>query len=205
MTQDQFPPLRRSDMSDSPFEQFERWYSDAQATNLIYPEAMAVATASANGRPSVRYVLLRGRGKDGFVFNTNYDSQKGREITAKPQASLLFYWDVLGRQVRISGRVERVEEAASDEYFMKRPRQSRLSARASEQSSVIPNRKILEDRYAKLEREFESQEVTRPSNWGGFRVIPDEIEFWQHQNHRLHDRFRYRLDEGSWILERLSP
>ena len=205
MTPTNFPSMRREDMSADPFEQFDLWLQEAKKVDLIYPEAMAVATADKAGRPSVRYVLLRGHGESGFVFNTNYDSQKGQELVENPQASLLFYWDKLGRQIRITGHAEKVEDSASDDYFLKRPRASRLSARTSNQSSVIPNRDILDARFAELESQFEGQEVTRPENWGGFRVLADEIEFWQHQDHRLHDRFRYRKENDVWILERLSP
>ena len=202
----EYPRLLRSELSDSPFEQFEKWFEAARNTDIMLPEAMAIATANTEGRPSVRYVLLRGHGESGFVFNTNYESHKSRELIANPQASLLFYWDVLGRQVRISGRVEKVEPAASDEYFLKRPRQSRLSALTSPQSAVIADRQILEKKYAELESQYEGQEINRPENWGGFRVLPDEIEFWQHQDHRLHDRFRYKLQaDGSWLIERLAP
>ena len=201
-----YPRLDRADLEASPFRQFDLWFEAALQTNIMLPEAMVVATANESARPSARYVLLRGHGESGFVFNTNYNSHKAQELIANPQASLLFYWDVLGRQVRISGVVEKVEPDASDEYFLKRPRQSRLSALTSPQSEVIESREQLEERYAQLETQFEGQEIDRPDNWGGFRVIPDEFEFWQHQDHRLHDRFRYRLQEdGAWVIERLGP
>jgi pyridoxamine 5'-phosphate oxidase len=197
-------PLDRGDLDSDPVRQFERWYGEA-AEVMRAPEAMAIATASQDAAPSLRMVLLKGFGERGFVFYTGYESRKGSELAENPRAALLFYWDPLGRQVRIEGRVERVEREESEEYFHSRPRGAQLAALASRQSTVLADREDLVARYAQLERELEGSEVPLPEAWGGFRLEPETYEFWQHRENRLHDRFRYRRDGRRWIIERLSP
>lgn len=167
---------------------------------------MTLATATPDGKPSARMVLLRGVDDRGFVFFTNYDSRKGNELAVNPWAALVMFWVELGRQIRIEGRVEQVTPPESDAYFQGRPRGSRISACASFQSQVIPNRDVLEQRVQELTAEFEGREVPRPPNWGGYRVLPEAMEFWQNRANRLHDRLRYlRSEAGGWTVERLSP
>jgi pyridoxamine 5'-phosphate oxidase len=200
------PVLHESDADPDPLAQFRRWFEEAVAAGLPQPEAMALATATPDGRPSLRMVLLRGFDERGFVFYTNYDSRKGRELQANPRAALAFYWFEMDRQVRIEGRVERVTPQESDAYFRTRPRGSRLGAWASPQSRVIAGRAVLERRVQEVAAEYDGQEVPRPEYWGGQRVVPEVIEFWQGQPDRLHDRLCYRrLEEGGWRLERLAP
>jgi len=197
--------LRESSVDPDPLEQFRRWYAAAGGAGIKAPQAMALATASADGAPSVRMVLLKGADGDGFVFFTGYVSRKAAELDANPRAALLFHWDALGRQVRIEGRVERVPGQESDAYFATRPRGAQLAAAASQQSSVLRDRAEIDDRVAGLAREHEGSDVRRPDDWGGYRLVPDMYEFWQHRDDRLHDRLRYRRANGDWILERLSP
>jgi pyridoxamine 5'-phosphate oxidase len=166
---------------------------------------VVLATADSEGRPAARLVLLRGADARGFVFFTNYNSRKGRELTGNPQAALCFYWASLDEQIRIEGRVERVSTAESDEYFAGRPRGSQLGAWASDQSQVLSSREALEQTYREIERRFEGQPVQRPPFWGGFRLIPSRIEFWYGRPDRLHDRVLYVRDAGSWRIERLYP
>ena len=166
---------------------------------------MALATATPDGAPSVRMVLLKGRGPDGFTFYTGYESRKGGELDANPRAALLFYWDPLGRQVRIEGKVGRVSPEETARYFGSRPRASRIAALASRQSTVLADRAELDARVAELERELEGRDVPVPPAWGGFRLAPATYEFWQHRENRLHDRFRYSRDGDGWTIERLSP
>jgi pyridoxamine 5'-phosphate oxidase len=197
--------LLETSVSAEPLEQFRRWYSDAEAAEIRAPHAMALATAAADGAPSVRMVLLKGADDDGFVFFTGYGSRKGGELDANPRAALLFYWDPLGRQVRVEGTVERVGADESDAYFATRPRAAQLAAAASRQGRVLAGREELDARVAELEREHAGTDVPRPEHWGGYRLRPETYEFWQHRESRLHDRLRYRRDDGAWLLERLSP
>jgi len=198
-------PLRRSDLDPDPLRQFERWFREVEGL-IRAPEAMALATASADGAPSVRMVLLKGADESGLVFHTHHPSRKGRELEANPRAALLFHWDPLGRQVRVEGPVARVAPGESDAYFGTRPRGAQIGAHASEQSAVVAGRDELEERVDELERRFEGVEVPRPEWWGGYRVVPETWEFWQHRDSRLHDRFRYRrAPDGGWIVERLAP
>jgi pyridoxamine 5'-phosphate oxidase len=193
--------LRSSDLHADPLEQFRRWFAEAEGAGIRAPNAMALATAG----PSVRMVLLKEADERGFVFFTGYVSRKAAELDAKPRAALLFFWDPLGRQIRVEGDVERVSADESDAYFAMRPRGAQLAALASQQSSVLSGREELDARVAELEREHDGREVPRPDHWGGFRVVPDSYEFWQHRDDRLHDRLRYRSDRDGWVVERLSP
>jgi pyridoxamine 5'-phosphate oxidase len=199
------PGLLESDCADDAIEQFRRWYSRALDAGLPQPDAAALATAGADGRPSARMVLLRGYDSHGFVFFTNLESRKGRELAARPWAALLFYWPELDRQVRIEGRTERASDEESDAYFALRPWQSRVSAWASPQSQVLASRRELETRYQTLSEAYRERDVPRPPNWGGYRLVPDTLEFWQGRPHRLHDRIRYRLEGSAWRRERLAP
>ena len=197
--------LREVDLDPDPISQFECWFREAEASGLIEPGAMVLATATPSGVPSARVVLLRKTDQGGFSFFTNYDSRKGNELAENPRASLVFYWAQLERQVRIEGVVERLPESDSDAYFQSRPRGSRLSAWASPQSSLVPDRETLERTLSEVEARFGDGEVPRPPNWGGYRVAPDLIEFWQGRSSRLHDRLRYRRNQSGWIIERMAP
>ena len=192
-----------------PVEQFRRWFKAAERAGVPEPNAMTLATSARSGRPSARMVLLKGLpGKDagrGFLFFTNYESRKGRELAANPRAALIFYWREVNRQVRVIGRVSKLPAAESDAYFATRALRSRIAAVASRQSSVIASRAALEARYAAIAAKYPDGDAPRPINWGGYCVHPDEIEFWQHGPDRLHDRLRYRKSRGHWVLERLSP
>jgi pyridoxamine 5'-phosphate oxidase len=192
--------LQRADLDADPLRQFEAWFDDAVDV-VRAREAMAVATANAAGAPSVRMVLLKAADDRGLVFFTHYTSRKGRELAANPHAALLFYWDPLGRQVRVEGAVERVPAKESDAYFATRPAGARAGAVVSRQSEVLEDREELERRAAELA----AGDPLRPETWGGFRVVPEAWEFWQHRDDRLHDRFRYTRRDGVWLIERLYP
>ena len=197
--------LRESDADRDPIEQFRRWFDEALAAILHEPNAMTLATATPDGRPSARIVLLKGFDERGFVFYTNYEGRKGEELAANPRAALVLYWGELERQVRIEGRVSRVPDEESDAYFEGRPRGSQLGAWASEQSRPARDRGVLEERLRELEAEYGDREVPRPPFWGGYRVEPEVIEFWQGRENRLHDRLRYRRSDEGWKVERLQP
>ena len=198
--------LQETDLHPDPFQQFRAWLAAAVAAQPINPEAMTLATATPDGRPSARMVLLKGVDERGFVFFTNYESRKGSELEANPRAALVFYWAVLERQVRIEGRVERTSAAESDAYFRSRPWGSRLGALASPQSQVIPDREVLEQRMIELRRQYPDDDIPCPPFWGGYRLIPISIEFWQGQPNRLHDRLCYeRRGDGGWDIRRLAP
>jgi pyridoxamine 5'-phosphate oxidase len=188
-----------------PLALFRAWFGEAEDAGVEVPEAMALATADAEGAPSARMVLLKGADDDGFVFYTGYVSRKARELGENPRAALVFYWRPLGKQVRVEGRVERVSETESAAYFATRPRGSQLAAWASRQSRPLESREELERRYAKLEREYDGREVPLPPHWGGFRLRPDVVEFWEHRDNRLHDRVRYTRAREGWKVELLSP
>jgi pyridoxamine 5'-phosphate oxidase len=189
--------------ANDPLTQFDLWFEEARGA-VDLPEAMALATATADGAPSVRMVLLKGADDDGFSFFSNYESRKGGELEENPRAALLFHWQPLGRQVRVEGAVERLPEAESDRYFDTRPLGARLSAWVSRQSEVIPSREELTERVETL-RQHLGSELTRPPHWGGYRLVPSLYEFWQHRDDRLHDRLQYRREGGHWVRERLSP
>src|SRR5262245_27454283 len=197
--------LRESDADPDPVRQFQRWFDAAVAAGLPEPNAMTLATCTADGVPSARIVLLKICDERGLAFFTNYRSRKGRELANNPRAALVFFWPALERQVRVEGRVELVSADESDAYFASRPVNSRLGAWASDQSAVIPSREELERKQRELEAQFPDGRVPRPPHWGGYRVVPDVFEFWQGRPSRLHDRLRYRRVEGRWVIERLSP
>ena len=198
-------PLHAHDLDADPFVQFQHWYDDAQEHGQLQPDAMVVATSTTDGQPSARMVLLRGVDDRGFCFYTNFDSRKGEELGANPHAAIAFHWPEVLRQVRATGRVERVSHTESDAYWYARPRASRVSAWASSQSEPVATREELEARVDEVEARFANEEVPRPDGWGGFRVVPDEIEFWQHRDDRLHDRFVYTRSDHDWQVVRLQP
>jgi pyridoxamine 5'-phosphate oxidase len=198
--------LSEADAGDDPLALFRRWFDQAEVAGLAEPNAFALATATPDGVPSVRFVLLKALDDRGFTFFTNYDSRKGRELAANPRAAMCFLWQPLERQVRVEGAVEVVTPAESDEYFARRPLGSRLGAWASPQSAVIPDREFLEARHAELMSKYPDGVVPRPANWGGYRLLPASVEFWQGRPSRLHDRVRFaRRPDGTWLRERLAP
>ncbi|HEV3143572.1 MAG TPA: pyridoxamine 5'-phosphate oxidase, partial [Gemmataceae bacterium] len=198
--------LRENDCAADPMQQFRQWLDQALAAALTEATALTLATCTLDGRPSARIVLLKGIDERGFVFFTNYDSRKGKELAANPRAALVCFWADLERQIRIEGRVEKITPEESDAYHRTRPRGSQLGAWTSYQSEVIAGREVLEERLRELEARFGDGEVPRPPHWGGYRLVPEVIEFWQGRPNRLHDRIRYRrLDSGQWVMERLAP
>jgi pyridoxamine 5'-phosphate oxidase len=197
--------LDKADVDHDPVVQFHVWFQDAIDAGLHEPNAMILATATGEGKPSARTVLLKGYDERGFVFYTNYEGRKAGELETNPECALLFYWGELERQVRVEGTVSRISEQESDEYFASRPRESRLGAWASQQSRPVEDRSVLEERIKALETEYERREIPRPPFWGGYRVEPEEIEFWQGRESRLHDRLVYRREDGAWRIERLQP
>ena len=198
--------LEESDVAPNPIDQFGAWMQEAIDAGLTFPNAMALATASAEGVPSARIVLLKGIDERGLVFFTNYESRKGRELAENPRAAALFHWQQLGRQVRVEGEVVALPSEESEAYFRTRPRGSRLAAWASRQSEVITSRRVLEKRFAELSISYQEQDIPLPPFWGGYVLKPRVFELWQARRDRLHDRVRYRKDEaGSWMVERLAP
>ncbi|MEN9402824.1 MAG: Pyridoxine/pyridoxamine 5-phosphate oxidase [Verrucomicrobiota bacterium] len=198
--------LLEKDLEKNPFRQFEKWFQEVEAAKVTEPNAMSLATVDRSGRPSVRTVLLKGCDGRGFVFYTNYESRKGRELEANAKASLLFPWIALERQVIIEGTVARVAREEAEVYFHSRPRASQLAAWASPQSTAVAGRAVIEESYRVVEKKYEGREVPLPPHWGGYRVTPETVEFWQGRRSRLHDRLRYRRESnGDWVIERLAP
>ncbi len=199
-----FGQLSETEVPENPLPLFQLWFDQAIKAQCPEPNSMTLATADKAGNPSARIVLLKGADQSGFTFFTNYESQKGKDLAVRPQAALLFHWHELERQVRIKGDVERVEGAQSDVYYHSRPPESRIGAWASPQSAVIPNREFLEEAESRFKAEF-GDEPPRPEHWGGYRLHPTEIEFWQGRPSRLHDRIHYQLVNGAWKITRLAP
>jgi len=196
--------LDESRISSDPFKQLARWLQEAAGRHAVLPVTMTLATATRSGRPSARTLLLRAFDNSGLVFYTNYSGRKGKELAENPQAALVFYWPRLGRQIRVEGRVSKISARESDNYFGSRPRDSQLSAWASQQSRVVHDREFLEDRVLRYERKYPGR-VPRPPNWGGYRLRASVFEFWKERHGRLHDRLRYRRLKGRWVVERLAP
>ena len=197
--------LAEKDLARDPFRQFEKWFQEAEAAKIPEPNAMTLATATREGRPSARTVLLKGLDGRGFVFFSNYESRKAHELDLNPCATLLFPWVSLERQVIIEGTVAKVPREESETYFHSRPRASQLAAWGSLQSSIIPGRSVLEDNMKMLEQKYAGREVPLPPHWGGWRLTPETVEFWQGRRSRLHDRLRYRREKDGWLVERLAP
>lgn len=198
--------LQEKDLAKNPFRQFEAWFQEAAAAQITEPNAMTLATVGRDARPSARTVLLKGSDGRGFVFYTNHDSRKARELEGNGRAALLFAWVPMERQIIIEGPVVRVSREESAAYFQSRPRASQLAAWASPQSTVVAGRAVLEESFRVIEKKYEGREVPLPPNWGGFRLAPETVEFWQGRRSRLHDRLRYRREPGAdWVVERLAP
>lgn len=197
--------LSEKDLARDPFRQFEQWFQEAEAAKLVEPNAMTLCTATRDGRPSARTVLLKGFDGRGFVFFSNYESRKGRELHENPVATALFPWLALERQVIVEGSVIKVPREESEAYFHSRPRASQLGAWVSQQSAIISGRSVLEDSMKLLEQKYAGREVPLPPHWGGWRLVPETVEFWQGRRSRLHDRLRYRRDQDGWLIERLAP
>jgi pyridoxamine 5'-phosphate oxidase len=198
-------PLEAESLPSDPFLMFRRWFDESETHGIRLPNAIALATAATDGRPSVRHVLLRGFDERGFVFYTNHGSRKGRELDENARAAFSVYWRELDRQVSVTGDVERVSDEESDAYFATRPREARIGAWASRQSSELPSRRSLLERYAEFDARYPDEDVPRPPFWGGYRIVPLTVEFWQGRLHRLHDRFRYDLHDDAWTIRRLAP
>lgn len=198
-------PLDEQSVKKSPIEQFDVWFEEAVDAQLLDPYAMSITTVSTDGQPSTRIVYMRGISEDGFVFYTNYNSDKGQNLENNNKIALNFFWGALERQIRVEGVVERVTDAVSDAYFNNRPRESQIGAWASNQSSVIGDRKELEDKVAFYTEKFKGVDVPRPQHWGGYLVKPSKVEFWQGRPSRLHDRIVYSKNQGNWKLSRLAP
>lgn len=196
--------LSEDSVDKDPFIQFDRWYKE-RILLVTYPDSVSLATSSADGTVSVRTVLLKGYDSIGFVFFTNYKSKKGRQLNENPNAAMLFYWPETGRQIRIEGRVEKISEEESTQYFNSRPRESRIGAWASSQSSVIPGKSHLDEQVKRFSSEFRGKPIPKPPHWGGFRIIPELFEFWQEGKFRLHDRLVYTRGKTGWIIQRLAP
>jgi len=201
----QLQSLDFTDVAETPLLQFEKWWNEAASSSIEEVNAMTLATVNADGKPSARIVLLKGFDENGLVFFTNYLSEKGQSIRANPNVSLVFFWKELERQVRVEGICIPVSESESDEYFMSRPIGSRLGAWASPQSTVISSRSVLDQNLDEVTTKYAYRDVPRPEHWGGYRVVPEMIEFWQGRPSRLHDRIRYRKNEVQWLIERLAP
>ena len=198
--------LTEKEVKQDPINQFDKWFNDAVAADVLDPNAMTLATATHNGLPSARIVLLKGFNKEGFMFYTNYLSRKGKEMAKNPMASVVFFWPELERQVRIEGTIEKLSREQSEEYFHSRPKASQLGAVVSAQSQEIVGRKVLEEKMAELEKEYEDKEVPKPSYWGGYIIKPRLVEFWQGRRSRLHDRIVYKkIDNKNWKIVRLAP
>jgi pyridoxamine 5'-phosphate oxidase len=198
--------LSETDVKKNPIEQFDHWFDEALKSGIYEPNAMTLATASTDGKPAARIVLLKGFNQDGFVFYTNYLSRKGKELAKNPVVALVFFWPELERQVRIEGTIEKVSKETSEKYFQSRPKESQIGALASPQSQVIADRSLLEKNWKELEKKYADQEIPKPSFWGGYLVKPQVIEFWQGRSSRLHDRIVYRkADKNNWKIVRLAP
>jgi len=197
--------LSENSAEKDPFSQFDSWYKERKLLVKTYPDSLSLGTASADGKVSLRTVLLKEYGSRGFVFFTNYKSKKGRQLSENQNAAMLFYWPESGRQVRIEGRVEKISEEESRKYFDSRPRESRIGAWASNQSSVIPGKDHLDDLVKHFTSEFKGKPIPKPQHWGGFRLIPDMFEFWQEGKFRLHDRLVYTPNKKGWVIKRLAP
>ncbi len=198
--------LSETDVKKNPIEQFDHWFDEALKSGIYEPNAMTLATASSDGKPAARIVLLKGFNQDGFVFYTNYLSRKGKELAKNPVVALVFFWPELERQVRIEGTIEKVSKETSEKYFKSRPKESQIGALASPQSQVIEDRSLLEKNWQALEKKYADQEIPKPSFWGGYLVKPQVIEFWQGRSSRLHDRIVYRkADKNNWKIVRLAP
>jgi len=201
-----YPDLDERIMHADPIVQFQYWFDDARKAGITQPEAMTLATAGADGRPSARVVLLKLVDERGFVFYTNYDSRKGKELSANPAAALVFFWEEMNRSVRVEGNVTKLSSYESDEYFATRPRDGQLSSLTSSQSEVVESREVLDKRFEELKEKYEGKTIPRPSYWGGYRVYPHRIEFWQQRFARLNDRIEYqRSNDGTWLMRRLQP
>jgi pyridoxamine 5'-phosphate oxidase len=197
--------LNKKDLQDNPVKQFTLWYKQAIENHIFQPDAMVLSTASRYSKPSSRIVLLKGYDESGFIFFTNYNSRKGKELKGNPFASLLFYWAELHKQVRIEGKANKITRKETEEYFNSRSFESRIGAWASDQSKVIKDRSVLDRKFSELEKKYKDEVVPTPPNWGGYILIPYSIEFWEGRPHRLHDRIRYTRFNKRWKIERLSP